>query len=61
LLARVVTPVRPLGDDLALVVDKSRWGYRFRAGVFQIDEHDFGVIRSAMTDGNGGRVPTPAG
>jgi hypothetical protein len=31
------------------VTDKKRWGFWFRAGVFKIDEHDFGVIRSAMT------------
>ena len=43
------TPIRPLLDDLEFVEDKSRWGYRFRAGVFQIGEHDFEVIRSAMT------------
>ena len=33
----------------AVVEDKSRWGYRFRFGVFKIDDHDFTVIRSAMT------------
>lgn len=60
-LASEETPIRPLLDDLDFVLDKSRWGYRFRAGVFQIDEHDFGVIRSAMTDGNGGRPSTPRG
>ena len=29
--------------------DKARWGYKFRFGVFTIDDHDFDVIRSAMT------------
>jgi hypothetical protein len=43
------TPIRPLLDDLDFVTDKKRWGFWFRAGVFKIDEHDFGVIRSAMT------------
>ena len=43
------TPIRPLLDELDFVEDKSRWGYRFRFGVFKIDEHDFDVIRSAMT------------
>lgn len=42
-------PIRPLLDELNFVVDKSRWGYRFRTGVFEIDEHDFEVLRSAMT------------
>jgi len=45
----VETPIRPLLDDLDFVVDKTRWGYRFRAGTFAIDEHDFEVIRAAMT------------
>lgn len=48
------TPIRPLLDDLDFVEDKARWGYRFRFGVFAIDEHDFEVIRSAMT----GCLPT---
>jgi len=43
------TPIRPLLDDLDFVVDKARWGYRFRTGVFEVGEHDFDVIRSAMT------------
>ena len=43
------TPIRPLLDELDFIQDKARWGYRFRFGVFTIDEHDFGVIRSAMT------------
>ena len=41
-------PIRPLLDDLDFVEDKSRWGYRFRFGVFEISEHDLGVIRAAM-------------
>ena len=48
-LACTETPIRPLLDDLDFVEDKSRWGYRFRFGVFKIDEHDIAVIRSAMT------------
>jgi hypothetical protein len=43
------TPIRPLLDHLDFVIDKARWGFRFRAGVFAIDEHDFEVIRAAMT------------
>ena len=42
------TPIRPLIEDLDFIEDKSRWGYKFRFGVFKIDEHDFEVIRSAM-------------
>jgi EVE domain len=44
------TPIRPLLDELNFVEDKTRWGYRFRFGVFEIDEHDFEVLRSAMTE-----------
>ena len=43
------TPIRPLLDDLEFVEDKSRWGYKFRFGVFEISEHDLGVIRAAMS------------
>ena len=43
------TPIGPLLDELDFVEDKKRWGYKFRFGVFKIDEQDFDVIRSAMT------------
>lgn len=42
-------PIKPLLDDLGFIVDKARWGYRFRTGLFEIDERDFEVIRAAMT------------
>lgn len=41
-------PIRPLLESLDFIDDKSRWGYRFRFGVFRIDDHDLTVIRSAM-------------
>ncbi|BBX67337.1 UPF0310 protein [Mycolicibacterium psychrotolerans] len=44
------TPIRPLIDELGFIEDKSRWGYKFRFGVFRIDDHDLEVIRSAMVD-----------
>ncbi|MGE5694787.1 MAG: EVE domain-containing protein [Candidatus Sericytochromatia bacterium] len=43
------TPIRPLIDGLNFVEDKKRWGYRFRFGVFKIDDHDLELIRTAMT------------
>ena len=43
------TPIRPLLEQLNFIEDKARWGYKFRFGVFKIDDHDFEVIRSAMT------------
>lgn len=45
----VETPIRPLIDSLDFVENKQRWGYRFRFGVFSIDDHDFEIIRTAMT------------
>lgn len=42
------TPIRPLIDRLDFIVDKTRWGYRFRFGGFRIDDHDVDVIRAAM-------------
>jgi hypothetical protein len=44
------TPIRPLIEHLDFIEDKTRWGFKFRAGVFKIDDHDLEVIRSAMTD-----------
>jgi hypothetical protein len=43
------TPIRPLVDHLDFIEDPKRWGYKFRFGVFAIDDHDFEVIRAAMT------------
>ena len=44
-------PIRPLINDLDFIEDKTRWGFRFRFGVFEISEHDLGVIRAAMSVG----------
>ncbi|WP_101950939.1 EVE domain-containing protein [Mycobacterium sp. 3519A] len=44
------TPIRPLLEKLEFIEDKTRWGYKFRAGVFKISDQDFDVLRSAMTD-----------
>ena len=41
-------PIRPLIEDLHFIEDKKRWGYRFRFGVFRLDDHDLGLIRQAM-------------
>jgi hypothetical protein len=43
------TPIRPLLEKLDFIVDPQRWGYKFRFGVFRIEEPDFMLIRSAMT------------
>lgn len=51
----VETPIRPLLPDLEFIEDQARWGYKFRFGVFRIDDHDLAVIRAAMT-----RMPVDA-
>jgi hypothetical protein len=43
------TPIRPLIDQLDFIEDETRWGYKFRFGVFRIGDHDLEVIRSVMT------------
>lgn len=45
------TPIRPLIADLGFIENKQRWGYKFRFGVFRVDDHDFELIRTAMTSG----------
>ncbi len=45
----VEAPIRPLIDGLDFIEDKTHWGYRFRFGLFSISDHDFALIRSAMT------------
>ena len=42
-------PIRPLIEHLEFIEDTARWGYKFRFGVFKINDHDLDVIRSAMT------------
>jgi hypothetical protein len=43
------TPIRPLIEALDFIEDKKRWGFKFRFGVFRVDDHDFETIRAAMT------------
>ena len=43
------TPIRPLIDELDFIEDKKRWGYKFRFGVFKIDDHDLALIKRTMT------------
>jgi EVE domain len=47
-LASNETPIRPLIGELHFIEDKQRWGYKFRFGVFKIDDHDLDLIRRAM-------------
>ena len=41
-------PIKPLIEELDFITDTTHWGYRFRFGVFEIDEHDFNHIKTAM-------------
>lgn len=47
-LKAVETPIAPLLDDFEFVEDRSRWGYKFRFGLFSISDHDMQLIASAM-------------
>ena len=42
------TSILPLINDLDFIQNKSRWGYPFRFGFFEINEHDFNLISSQM-------------
>lgn len=41
-------PIAPLLDRLAFVEDRSRWGYKFRFGLFKVIDHDMALIAQAM-------------
>lgn len=41
-------PIAPLIQYLDFIPNKKSWGYPFRFGFFEISEHDFLLIRSAM-------------
>jgi hypothetical protein len=42
------TPILPLLDDFEFVEDRSRWGYKFRFGLFAVSDHDMALIARAM-------------
>jgi len=42
------TPIGPLIDSLSFIKDKTRWGYTFRFGLFEIPRRDFELIKRAM-------------
>lgn len=41
-------PILPLIDQFDFVEDPTRWGYKFRFGLFEVDEHDIRLIAGAM-------------
>lgn len=42
------TPIQPLLESLEFILDKKRWGYPFRRGLFEIERPDFERIAGAM-------------
>ncbi len=42
------TPIRDLLGALDFIPDKTRWGFPFRRGLFEIEEADFRRIAAAM-------------
>lgn len=40
--------ILPLLDDFEFVENRSRWGYKFRFGLFPISDHDMRLIAQAM-------------
>lgn len=47
-LEAVEAPIGPLLDAFEFVEDRSRWGYKFRFGLFSISNHDMPLIAKAM-------------
>jgi len=41
-------PIEPLLDRLEFVEDRQRWGYKFRFGLFEVNDHDMLLIAKAM-------------
>ena len=40
--------IKPLLESLEFIENKRNWGYKFRAGVFEISPHDFELIAQMM-------------
>ena len=45
-------PILPLLDAFEFVEDRSRWGYKFRFGLFSVSDHDMRLIARAMRTDN---------
>ncbi len=37
-------PIRSLIEQLEFITNKKHWGFRFRSGLFEINQHDFELI-----------------
>jgi hypothetical protein len=47
-LKAVETPIEPLLDSFEFVENRTHWGYKFRFGLFDINDHDMALIAHAM-------------
>jgi EVE domain len=47
-LKAVETPIEPLLDAFEFVENRTRWGYKFRFGLFSVSDHDMALIAKAM-------------
>lgn len=41
-------PILPLLDNFDFIENRQRWGYKFRFGLFEINDHDMQLIARAM-------------
>lgn len=41
-------PIAPLLEHLQFIADKVKWGFPFKRGSFEIDQHDFEIIAERM-------------
>lgn len=44
----IEAPIAPLLDDFEFAEERQRWGYKFRFGLFKINNHDMQLIAQAM-------------
>ena len=47
--ASKAAPIKPLLQQLSFTKGQASWGYKFRFGLFEIDEADMKLIADAMT------------
>ena len=52
-------PILPLIEQFDFVEDPKRWGSKFRFGMFEVNDHDFGLIAAAMHADCKARTLTP--
>ena len=43
-------PIKPLIEQLEFITNKKHWGFKFRSGLFEINQHDFELIYGLMKD-----------